>query len=276
VTPSPCLVTRLRPAEPGLWSVFAVPYGLRVGLRGQHFLGHDDHSGEPHPTAYYVWLALSDREVVLVDAGIGRARAAGMAGLHYYGSPVDLLASMGLAPADVGWVVLTHLHYDHTGTVAELPSATYVVQQAEWEYWTGPAAQRITRERWLCSPADLEHLAAAATDGRRREVSGDVELLPGLSLHLVGGHTAGMQVVRLRTAAGHAVLASDASHFYENRADDRPAPILHSMPAVYAAFDRIAELADGEDLIVPGHDPAVLQRYAAAAPELAGRMVRIA
>jgi len=273
-TPSP--LTRLRPRAAGLWSVFAVPYGLRVGLRGEHFLGHDDRSGEPHPTAYYVWLALSDEEVVLVDTGIGPARAAGMAGLHYYGSPVRLLASVGLAPADVGWVVLTHLHYDHTGTVAEMPAATSVVQRAEWEYWSGPTARRITRERWLCSPTDLENLAAADADGRVRIVSGDVELMPGLSVHLVGGHTAGMQVVRLRTAAGHVVLASDASHFYENRAEDRPAPILHCMPAVYAAFDRIVELADGEDLIVPGHDPAVLQRYPAAAPELAGRMVRIA
>jgi glyoxylase-like metal-dependent hydrolase (beta-lactamase superfamily II) len=276
VTASSSLVAGLRPREPGVWSVFAVPYGLRMGLRGQHFLGHDARSGESHPTAYYVWLALSDREVVLVDAGIGRARAAAMTGLHYYGSPVRLLASAGVAPADVGWAVLTHLHYDHTGTVAELPAATYVVQQAEWEYWTGPTAQRISRERWLSSPEDLEHLGAAATDGRARFVSGDAELLPGLSVHLVGGHTAGMQVVRLRTAAGHVVLASDASHFYENRADDRPAPIVHCMPAVYAAFDRLAELADGEDLIVPGHDPAVLQRYPAAAPELAGRMVRVA
>ena len=269
------LLTRIRPREPGTWAVLAIPYAVRTGLRGQHFLGHDARSDEPHPTAYYVWLALSDREVVLVDAGIGRGRAAAMSGLHYYGSPVELLAAVGVAPEDVGWSILTHLHYDHTGTVADLSAATYVVQQTEWEYWNGPAARRISRERWLCSPDDLDHLTAAGYMGRRRDVAGDVDLLPGLSLHLVGGHTAGMQVVRVRTAAGHVVLASDASHFYENRADDRPAPILHCMPAVYAAFDRLAELADGEDLIVPGHDPAVLDRYPAAAPALAGRMVRI-
>ena len=265
---------RLRPHAAGLWTVLAVPYAMRVGRRGQHFLGHDDRSDEPHPTAYYVWLALSDRETVLVDAGIGPGRAAAMPGLHYSGSPVGLLAAAGVAPEDVGWAVLTHLHYDHTGTVAELPRATYVVQRAEWEYWTGPSARRITRERWLSSPEDLDHLGTAGAAGRRRDVGGDVELLPGLSLHLVGGHTAGMQVVRLRTAAGHVVLASDAGHFYENLAEDRPVPILHCMPAVYGAFDRVAELADGPDLVVPGHDPAVLERFPAA-PGLAGRMVRI-
>ncbi|TFV61626.1 UNVERIFIED_ORG: N-acyl homoserine lactonase family protein [Bacillus sp. AZ43] len=273
MTPS---LDRLRPAVPGTWRVLAVQYGVRVGERGQHFLGHDARSAEPHPTAYYVWLAVSERDVVLVDAGIGPSRAAAVPGLQYFGSPVDLLAPLGVRPEDVGWSVLTHLHYDHTGTVADLPAATYVVQQAEWEYWTGPWARRITRERWLCAPEDLEHLAAATDAGRRRDVAGDEELLPGLSVHLVGGHTAGMQVVRVRTEKGHVVLASDASHFYENLTADRPPPIVHSVPEVHGAFDRITELADGAELIVPGHDPAVAQRYPAELTAPAGRAVRIA
>lgn len=269
-------LARLRPDVPGTWRVLAFAYATRMGVRGQHFLGHDDRSQEPHPTAYYVWLAVSDRDVVLVDAGIGPSRAATVAGLQYAGSPVELLARAGVTPEHIGWSVLTHLHYDHTGVVADLPSATYVVQQAEWDYWTGPSARRITRERWLVSTGDLAHLDASASRGRLRFLAGDADLLPGLSVHLVGGHTAGMQVVRLRTAAGHVVLASDASHFYENHADDRPAPILHCMPAVYEAFDRIATLADGADLIVPGHDPAVLERYPSLSGELSGRAVRIA
>lgn len=266
----------LRPAVPGTWRVLAFAYASRMGMRGQHFLGHDERSHEPHPTAYYVWLAVSHRDVVLVDAGISPSRAASVAGLQYVGSPVDLLAAAGVAAEHIGWSVLTHLHYDHTGAVADLPAATYVVQQAEWDYWTGSWAGRITRERWLFSPEDLAHLDAAGCRGRLRLLSGDAELLPGLSVHLVRGHTAGMQVVRLRTAAGHVVLASDASHFYENLVDDRPAPILHCMPAVYGAFDRIATLADGADLIVPGHDPAVLERYPPLSGRLSGRAVVIA
>jgi glyoxylase-like metal-dependent hydrolase (beta-lactamase superfamily II) len=266
----------LRPHAAGTWRVLALAYASRMGLRGQHFLGHDDRSQEPHPTAYYVWLAVSDNDVVLVDAGIGPARAAATPGLHYFGSPVDLLARVGVAPEHIGWSVLTHLHYDHTGVVAELPSATYVVQQAELDYWTGPWAGRITRERWLFSADDVAHLTAAGNVGRLRLPSGDEELLPGLSVHLVGGHTAGMQVVRVRTSAGHVVLASDASHFYENLTADRPAPILHCMTGVYGAFDRIATLAGGADLIVPGHDPAVLERHPPVSGELSGRAVWIA
>lgn len=266
----------LRPTAPGTWRVIAFAYATRRGVRGQHFLGHDERSQEPHPTAYYVWLAVSDRDAVLVDAGISPSRAASVAGLQYVGSPIELLAQAGVPADQIGWSVLTHLHYDHTGAVAELPSAAYVVQQAEWDYWTGPWAGRITRERWLVSADDIAHLDAAGAQGRLRLVSGDAEVLPGLGVHLVGGHTAGMQVVRVRTAVGHVVLASDASHFYENFADDRPAPILHSMPAVYGAFDRLAALADGADLIVPGHDPAVLERYPPVSGRLSGRAVLIA
>ena len=266
----------LRPRAPGTWRVLALAYASRMGLRGQHFLGHDERSQEPHPTAYYVWLAVSDTDVVLVDAGIGPARAASTVGLHYFGSPVDLLARVGVHPEHVGWSVLTHLHYDHTGVVAELPSATYVVQQTELDYWTGPWAGRIRRERWLLSSDDLAHVTAAGRLGRLRAVAGDEELLLGLSVHLVGGHTAGMQVVRLRTPVGHVVLASDASHFYEILAGDRPAPILHCMRGVYGAFDRVATLADRAELIIPGHDPAVLERFPAVSGDLSGRVVRIA
>ena len=269
-------IADFRPGRPGTWQVIALAYATRMGVRGQHFLGHDQRSDEPHPTAYYVWLAVSDSDVVLVDAGIGRSRAAAVQGLHYVGSPVELLAAAGVPAGSIRWSVLTHLHYDHTGVVAELPDATYVVQRSEWDYWTGPWASRITRERWLCNEQDLAHLAGAGEAGRLRMVDGDEELLPGLGVHLVGGHTAGMQVVRVRTAAGHVVLASDASHFYDNLAEDRPAPILHCMPSVHGAFDRIGELADSADLIVPGHDPAVLERFPAVSGSLAGRAVRIA
>jgi glyoxylase-like metal-dependent hydrolase (beta-lactamase superfamily II) len=83
-------------------------------------------------------------------------------------------------------------------------------------------------------------------------------------------------VVRVQTAGGPIVLASDATHFYANLQEDRPFSIVHSLPGMYDAFDRVRELADGDDeRIVPGHDPLVLERYPAAAPELAGLAVEI-
>jgi glyoxylase-like metal-dependent hydrolase (beta-lactamase superfamily II) len=251
--------------------VYALCYARREAVRGEHFLGYDGRAGEPHPTAYYVWLAVSDQHTVLVDAGISRARASQIEGLTYRASPVELLAELGVAASDVSHVVLTHLHYDHTGAAREFGSARYVLQRAELDYWTGPWAGRVGRERWLIDPDDL-----ACLQGDRLDLlDGDATVVPGLSVHLVGGHTAGMQVVRVRTEAGDVVLASDASHFYENLETVRPFPILHSMTGVYGAFDRTKELASGPHLVVPGHDPEVLARFPAYSEELQGRVAVI-
>ncbi|MEU7790351.1 N-acyl homoserine lactonase family protein [Amycolatopsis sp. NPDC049159] len=244
------------------FEVYALCYGRRTGYRGEHFLGHGRDSAEPHPTAYYVWLAVSPEHTVLVDAGIRAERAREVAGLEYV-EPGRLLAELGATP-DI--VVLTHLHYDHCGTVADFPGARFVVQRSEVDYWTGPWAERIERERWLLDEVALDHLRAGPLD----LVDGDAEVVPGLSVHLVGGHTAGMQVVRVETAAGPVVLASDAAHFHENLDDDRPAPLLHSMTGVYGAFDRVRALA-GTGPVVPGHDPEVLTRY----PPVGDRIVRL-
>ncbi|MDP4502511.1 N-acyl homoserine lactonase family protein [Nonomuraea turcica] len=243
------------------WRVHAVRYAQRDARRGEHFHGYEPGGESSHPTAYYVWLAVSGEHTVVVDTGIAPERAARVEGIDYRCSPVEALAELGVAAESVDYVVLTHLHYDHTGTAHEFPRARYVVQQAELDYWTGPWAERITRERWLLNDHDLAHLRSARKDGRVQVVDGDAFVVPGLSVHLVGGHTAGMQVVRVATARGPVVLASDASHFYENIENDRPFPILHSMTGMYGAFDRIKELAGGPELVVAGHDPLVLERF---------------
>ncbi|WP_336204116.1 N-acyl homoserine lactonase family protein [Nonomuraea sp. LPB2021202275-12-8] len=249
--------------------VYAIRYAERDARRGEHFHGYDSRGGEPHPTAYYVWLAVGDEHTVVIDTGISRARAERAEGLRYLASPVEALARLGVTADSVGHVVLTHLHYDHTGTAREFTAARYVLQQAELDYWTGPWARRIAGERWLLNEEDLAHLQAARADGRMLVADGDACVVPGVSVHLVGGHTAGMQVVCVRTARGHVVLASDASHFYDNIEGDRPFPILHSMTGMYGAFDRIKELADGPHLVVAGHDPEVLDRFPLLEPDVA-------
>lgn len=252
-----------------VFAVHALCYGRRMGKRGQHFHGYDEQSEAPHDTAYFTWLARSPRHTVLIDAGIRPERAGTLPGLTYR-APVAMLAELGVAAQSVDHLVLTHLHYDHAGTAADFPRARYVVQQSELDYWTGPWAKRITREQWLLDEDALDRLCAAGD--RLVLVEGDREILPGLSVHLVSGHTAGMQVVRVETASGPVVLASDAAHFFENLEDDRPAPLIHSLPAMYAAFDRIMELAGVGGIVVPGHDPEVLRRF----PSVAQGIVRIA
>jgi glyoxylase-like metal-dependent hydrolase (beta-lactamase superfamily II) len=244
-----------------MYAVHAIRYAHRDGLRGQHFLGYDDTWAEPHPTAYYVWLAVSDTRAVVLDAGL--EPGSGPAGIAFDCAPHEGVAALGIDPADVDTLVLSHLHYDHTGAAARFPAARRVVQRSERDYWTGPVAKRITREQWLVSADDL---AVVLEPERLDLVDGDAEIAPGLSVHRVGGHTAGMQLTRVWTARGWVVLASDATHFTENLEQDRPGPILHDMPGIYAGYDRMRALADSPELIVPGHDPQVMDRFPQAGP----------
>ena len=106
-------------------------------------------------------------------------------------------------------------------------------------------------------------------------LGGDDELAPGLTVHRVGGHTDGLQVVRVRTDIGWLVLASDATHYYENFEAERPFPIVFDIGAMLEAFDTLQRLADRPELVVPGHDPLVLQRFDIAGPGLDGIAVRL-
>jgi glyoxylase-like metal-dependent hydrolase (beta-lactamase superfamily II) len=101
-------------------------------------------------------------------------------------------------------------------------------------------------------------------------------IAPGLSVHHVGGHTDGLQVVRVWTDRGWLVLASDSAHYYENLETRRPFTIVFDVDTMIAGFDRVQALAGGPDMYVPGHDPEVLRRYPPVAPELDGIACRLA
>ena len=249
------------------FAVHAVRFASRPGVRGQHFLGHDDRAGEAHPTAYYVWLATNADHVVLVDAGIDPARPVPIDGITFHRSPVEGLAELGIRPEQVDYVVLSHLHYDHTGTVAAFPAARYVVQRRELDYWTGPVAARIRREHWLVSREDVGHLTGPARS-RLDLVDGSAEVVPGLEVHHVGGHTAGMQVVRVRTAAGPVVLASDAAHYYANLQRRSPFPIVYNVGDMAVGWETIERLAGHPDRFIPGHDPIVTEIYPRASDKV--------
>jgi glyoxylase-like metal-dependent hydrolase (beta-lactamase superfamily II) len=177
----------------------------------------------------------------------------------------------------VATVILTHLHYDHAGCAPAFTGASFVLQETEMAFWTGRHAAAMGRPHRVVVPADVTYLCQANFEERITWADGDREVVPGVSVHLVGGHTRGMQVVRVETAAGAAVLASDASHFYENIHTDRPFSIIESVPGALDAFARVRELASDPELIIPGHDPEVLTRFPPAGPdELSGHVVRIA
>jgi glyoxylase-like metal-dependent hydrolase (beta-lactamase superfamily II) len=258
----------------GVFRVYALRYAHRDAVRAEHFYGHDPCGDQPMPMDYFVWAATSPRTTLVIDAGF-TPEVARRRGRVHLASPVDLLAQIGVAAGEVRQVVITHLHYDHTGYLPAFTAARFIVQEAEMAFWTGRHAGRGEFAR-LAEPDDIAFLARANLQGRVEQISGDRDLAPGLSVHHLGGHTPGLQAVRVRTARGHVVLASDASHYLANISEDRPFAIVHTLPVMYDAFDRLHELADDPGLIVPGHDPAVLDRYATTPGKGGGSVVTIA
>ena len=257
--------------------VYAVRYAHREARRAEHFYGPQppDPHDAPMPMDYFVWAIVGDGPPVVVDAGF-RPETARRRGRQVVADPIDVLAALGVDAAEVRDVVLTHLHYDHSGYLAAFPRARFWVQDEELAFWTGRHAARGEIGR-IVEPPDIVELVRLNFERRVRFVSGDEEMADGIALHHVGGHAPGLQVVGVETADGPLVLASDAVHFYANLEEDRPYSIVHSLPGMYDAFDRVRALAgDVDDRIVPGHDPLVLERYPAARPELAGVAVVLA
>ena len=104
---------------------------------------------------------------------------------------------------------------------------------------------------------------------------GDAELAPGVTVHRIGGHTHGLQCVRVHTGRGWVVLASDTSHFYEHFETRRVFTTMFHVGEAIEGYDTLHRLATSPKHIVPGHDPLVMERYPAATPELEGIAVQL-
>jgi glyoxylase-like metal-dependent hydrolase (beta-lactamase superfamily II) len=224
--------------------------------------------------SYYVWLVVSDAGAVVFDTGYTRQKAEAM-GRQYFGTPPELLRRLGVEPDQVTQLVLSHFHFDHTGHIGSFPNARITVQDKEMRFWFGPDAG-LGEYPALSDPADLSQLVAANLQGRLHWLDGDAEIVPGVSAHLVKGHTPGSQVLRVMTDRGPVVLAADASHFYANVEQNKPYAIVHTLPQMYTAFATLRTLAGPGECVVPGHDPDVMTRFPAPSPELEGVVAQIA
>jgi glyoxylase-like metal-dependent hydrolase (beta-lactamase superfamily II) len=184
------------------------------------------------------------------------------------------MARLGVEAGDVADVVLTHMHYDHVGNFHKFPNSRFHLQEREMHYATGHHMRYHAFARSF-EVEDVVGLVRLNFKGRLELHRGDVELAPGVTLHFTGGHTAGLQVVRVHTQRGWVVLASDASHFYEHLKTDRLYTTAFHLGDMLDAFRTLECLADTQDHIIPGHDPLVMRHYPAAAPEHDGIIVRL-
>lgn len=254
------------------YEVYAIRYATRDGKRTNHFIGGDAHDA-PMPMDYYVWLIRNADTIFVVDTGFG-AEVARKRGRQLIRTPMEGLALLNVEAAAVKDVIITHMHYDHIGTFDAFRSAQFHLQDDEMAYATG----RHMRHRQFNHGYEVDEVIGMVRmvyKDRVRFYRGTAELAPGLSIHRIGGHTHGLQCVRVYTRRGWIVLASDCSHFYEHFERKRAFPTMFNVGEAIDGYETLQSLAQSPRHIIPGHDPLVMQRYPEASPEMKGIAVRL-
>ncbi len=254
------------------YEVFAVRYATMQRKANENFIGGDPHE-EASDLDYFVWLVRNAKRTFVIDTGfsegVGRKR-----NRFLLREPAAGLRALGVDAATVRDVIITHMHYDHLGNFKQFPQARYHLQDDEMIYATG----RHMTHNIFAHPYEIDEvcdLVRCVHQGRVLFHNGDEEIAPGISVHRIGGHTMGIQSVRVRTKIGWIVLASDATHFYANMEEVRPFPIVFSIGDMVQGYGRLKALADDPRFVVPGHDPLVMRRYPVAGPGLEGIAVRL-
>ncbi len=256
-----------------VYEVFALKYAERSNrTRQDSFIFADAHDA-PHPIDYFIWVARSDSRMIVIDTGYDPAEAR-LRDRPIHRRPAEALAMFDINVAGISDVVITHMHYDHAGSLGDFPAARFHLQEAEMAYVTGPCMCHGD----LRHPFSVEHVCAMVRNvysGRVVFYEGDAEVAPNLSVHKIGGHTGGLQCVRVLTKRGWVVLASDASHFYENFEEKKLFPIVLDARRMLEGFERLEALAESRNHVIPGHDPLVCRRYPIERPQLDGVVYRL-
>jgi len=254
------------------YDVYAIKYAHRDARRTVHFLGGDPHDA-PMPMDYFVWLVRNSDRTIVLDVGFTAEVAARRKRIHLR-TPAAGLAKLGVDAATVRDVIVSHLHYDHIGTFHDFPQARFHMQDDEMAFVTGRhMCHQLFRHSYEVE--DVVGVVRMLYEERVQFHDGDDELAPGITLHRIGGHTAGLQSVRVHTKRGWVVLASDASHYYEHFEKGRCFPTVYNVGDTLEGYNILHRLAESPRHIIPGHDPLVMSRYPAASNDLEGIAVRL-
>ncbi len=215
--------------------------------------GEDPESRLRFPVPAY--LIETDQERILIDTGLHPGSVADP--VAFYGRPEAGLFELELdepltEQVDVSTltrVVLTHLHFDHVGSLTLLPpSLPIVVQRREWEAGRDEAA--IARN--FLYPRDY-----TVDDREVVLVDGDHDLLGdgSIELLLTPGHTPGHQSVRVGEGL---VIGADVGHFASTLDDRRFPSFADDFEAQAGSADRLLAMREAGAIVLPGHDPDVL------------------
>jgi glyoxylase-like metal-dependent hydrolase (beta-lactamase superfamily II) len=260
-------------APPVTYEAFAVRFGILPAFSVAGLVAGADRARRLD-IPVMVWLLKgSNGRIVLVDSGFYRQKFIDQWKPRDYRTPAAAVAAAGVNPEAVTDIVISHAHWDHVDGADLFPKATVWIQRDEYRYYTGEAWHARNTHGGVDAD-DMQALLKINMAGRLRFVEGDdQEIIPGIRCYTGGRHTWASQYVSARLGASAAsagqaapahrtaVFASDNIYLYENL--DKRAAIAQTLDAAsnLKAQDRIRGLASDPRLIVPGHDPAVFEKF---------------
>jgi glyoxylase-like metal-dependent hydrolase (beta-lactamase superfamily II) len=209
----------------------------------------------------YVWLVLGGPKPILVDAGLVHVDVMNRGAAKVLAKPIVQapeesipyqLNHFGLAPEDIGHILVTHMHYDHVDGLETFPNATYHIGRKEFE----GATANEWRGSW-CDARILDYLCNKARDQVDLVDDGE-EVLPGIKALWTGGHTPGCMAYQINTEYGRAVHTGDVVSLQLNFDRGVPAGVYTSVDEGRAAIKRIAAEAD---VVLPSHDPGNIYKW---------------
>lgn len=243
-------------SAPGAVAVHALTCGWLEASLGLFRAGAEGRIRVPVPS----FLIRHPRGIVVFDSGLHPATGrdpASRIGVLASVFQVHLAAGEELAarlaawdvdPAQVRWLVTSHLHFDHVGGNAQLPTARWLLQRREWEAAQDPD----WRARAFYDPRDYDLGHDRVLVDGEHDLFGDgaITCLPTF------GHTPGHQSLRVRTARGDLVLTADACYLRRTLEDGVLPPGAHDAAAMRDSLERLRALRDAGAQLVFGHEPA--------------------
>lgn len=175
-------------------------------------------------------LVRSGERRILLDTGTGRELAVGRG--QNCGQVLDNLAALGVSPAEIDTVVVSHAHWDHAGGASvrgadgwtpTFPNATYWFWRGEWDYWSNPdLPDRPEFLNDVLPPLEQQQRLALADS--------EIEVAPGVRLIAAPGHTPGHLCVALTSGSEMAVYTGDMFHHAAQIEHPEWSPLFDILP----------------------------------------------
>jgi glyoxylase-like metal-dependent hydrolase (beta-lactamase superfamily II) len=248
------------------YRVFAVRYADRETTYQDAYYRWSSY-GEPNAAlgmSYYFWVAkpvgATPGPPIVFDTGFDKALGERM-GRRALCSPGQALAALDVDPLDVKLLVISHLHYDHIGNIDLFPNARIAVSRQDFQFWAHDPLAAHDQFAPHTDPDGVEQMRGADMDGRLNLIVGEAAIAPGIVAREIGGHSPGQLIFEISGENGPIALLTDAVHYYEEMATNRPFGVFVDLIAMYRGYDTVRALVAQGATVVPGHDPAVMERF---------------